>query len=592
MFWLLACSSPPALELPVSPPLARHGVGLAVERFVGPLDVAGLDAAALCGTPDYAALLRDGRFGWRVLLATDEGLALADEGAAVATPASAADLSTRLHERAERWAAADATAAAVCGAPVLTSVLIAADGGMRFDPSPLLGASAFDAFDVRLLVADSEIEPAVAAPAKRETGFYLDLAWARNGWAVRGSDESVPVSEHPSVYGAVERVLQAGYPEVVLTMDSQSPWSAAVEAVDALTAIGIVPTFGLVVGTKELGAPKPPSSGPGTRLALGRTVSVLEFNPKGPPLLELPVSPPLATHGYGMAVERFVGPLDVAGLDAAALCETPDYAALLESGRFGWRVLVVTAEGLALADEVAGDGTPASAADLQARLKERRKQWAAADATASAVCGAPSRTPLLLAVEGGSPFDTSVLLASSAGDGLDVRLLVTDSELETPVAAPAKREAGYDLTLARGDGGWAVLGSDDSVPGSEHPDVEGAVERVVQAGYPEVVLTIGSQSPWSAAVEAVDALAAIGIVPSLGLMVGGEESGRPKPRPSGQSTRLALGQTVSVLDFVGPLYVKPGRGRRMLLKMEGSGAPFPDVLPGFPGLFPADPLLP
>lgn len=58
MFWLLACASPPALELPLALPRANHARHVRADEFVGPLDVADLDAATrLSGTraPDTFA---------------------------------------------------------------------------------------------------------------------------------------------------------------------------------------------------------------------------------------------------------------------------------------------------------------------------------------------------------------------------------------------------------------------------------------------------------------------------------------------------------------------------------------------------------
>ncbi|MES2644691.1 MAG: hypothetical protein V4850_34705 [Myxococcota bacterium] len=61
MFWLLACAPPvpppPALDLPVTPPAATHAAEVLVDTFVGPVEVAELDPALLCGAPDRAALV-------------------------------------------------------------------------------------------------------------------------------------------------------------------------------------------------------------------------------------------------------------------------------------------------------------------------------------------------------------------------------------------------------------------------------------------------------------------------------------------------------------------------------------------------------
>jgi hypothetical protein len=278
-----------------------------------------------------------------------------------------------------------------------------------------------------------------------------------------------------------------------------------------------------------------------------------------PPALDLPVTPPAAIHASEVLVDTFVGPDEVAGLDAAhidaaALCEVPDRAALLRDGRFGWRVLVVTPEGLALADELGVE--PRVASDLYRRLGSRVARWTAADKAASARCGAPVRTPVLIVADGRSRYDANALGVSIL-DGLDVRLLVTDAEPGLAVAAPVRRkDVGY-LTLAGGTGGWMVLGSTEDFQSYSYERAEEAAQRIVAAGYPRVLFTSGAD--WSLAVQGLDALAGIGVVPDTVLAVGDENPTPPVAPPPG-ATRLVLGERVAVLAFEPPRYLQMGEG--------------------------------
>ncbi len=300
-----------------------------------------------------------------------------------------------------------------------------------------------------------------------------------------------------------------------------------------------------------------------------------------PPSLTLPVVPPSAVNATAEPAERFVGPLDLGDLDAAALCEAPDHAALLKAGRFGWRVLVLGPDGFRLADEV---GEPGSAAERDARTKARVQQWGVADEVAAERCGAPVITPVLVAVDGGTGFDSDTFLAPSLWDLSEVRLLVTDPDPGPAVAPRAPRatpDARSYLTLVAAPEGWVILGNQPEIPPSEHTTAEDAVRRVIEAGYPEVVYTVAPLLPWSRAMEGIDAFAGAGVVPSFGLVV----SDQPKPRPTpiaarAAGTRLTLGDTVAVLEYAFPSYVSRPRGdgrpgsRTILFHMIGtSGSP-------------------
>jgi hypothetical protein len=95
----------PELDVPVTVPDAAHAEEVPAWRFVGPLDVEGLAPADLCGATDRAALLRAGRFGWRVLVADADWT-----------------------EPAARWAQADLVVTDLCGVAPETDVLVAIDG--------------------------------------------------------------------------------------------------------------------------------------------------------------------------------------------------------------------------------------------------------------------------------------------------------------------------------------------------------------------------------------------------------------------------------------------------------------------------------
>src|SRR5688572_26684397 len=98
--------------------------------------------------------------------------------------------------------------------------------------------------------------------------------------------------------------------------------------------------------------------------------------PPLPPSITLPISPPPALYATAVSAAEFVGPLDVVGLDPAVLCEGRDRAALLRSGHFGWRVLVLGRDGVQPFDRVIPpDAPPKTASGMTA---ERIKAWAAA----------------------------------------------------------------------------------------------------------------------------------------------------------------------------------------------------------------------
>lgn len=287
MFWLLACTPPPEpppwLDVPVSPPKAIHATAVRTDVFVGPLDVADLDAAALCGAPDRAALLRAGRFGWRVLVVTPEGLAPADEVPAAPPDAGGAErrateLRSRLEARVAQWNAADKLWAARCGTQPRTPVLIAAEAGSRFDTLSLWYGGLVEALEFRLLVSDPDPGAPMAARTASELPFYLTLAGSSNGWAALGSDDTAfTASTHTRASDAAERVVEAGYPEVLIHVDASSgSWSTFTDGLDALAAIGVLPTLGLSFPESEVPPLRAPPRGP-TRLTLGEVVPVLQI---------------------------------------------------------------------------------------------------------------------------------------------------------------------------------------------------------------------------------------------------------------------------------------------------------------------------
>lgn len=112
--------------------------------------------------------------------------------------------------------------------------------------------------------------------------------------------------------------------------------------------------------------------------------------------LAIPVTVPTATHAETVPAWRFVGPLRVEGLAKERLCGETDRAALLREGWFGWRVLVITAEGL-----VGPDGSVAKG-DWKALARAAnawRRRWAAVDDQVEVNCGVRPPEEVLIAVD-------------------------------------------------------------------------------------------------------------------------------------------------------------------------------------------------
>jgi hypothetical protein len=276
--------------------------------------------------------------------------------------------------------------------------------------------------------------------------------------------------------------------------------------------------------------------------------------------VDLPVTPPVATNARALPTAELVGPVDVAAVDAIAgtPCAELDPAALLAAGRYAWRVLIVGPEGpYALGD----DDTSRKA--QYARLK----QWAAADAKLVARCGGSGRTSVLVAAHGASPWGESSAMLLPNADTVDAWLLVADPTPDArprfPTAPPAQTGRPY-LVLAGGGRSWAVLGSDPSIPATEHPTATEAAARIATLDTTGLVFTGNPARSWADAVAGLDALAGIGVVPTIGLGIGGDPPLRART-PMG-TTRLTLGDAVPVLAFAFPSY-----STSPLYQMIGSG---------------------
>jgi len=268
-----------------------------------------------------------------------------------------------------------------------------------------------------------------------------------------------------------------------------------------------------------------------------------------PPSVELPVTPPAATNARTLATAELVGPVDVAAVDtiAATPCAELDPAALLAAGQYTWRVLIVGPEGpYALGD------TDTS----RAGFKRRLEKWSAADARQVARCGGSGRTSLLVVADGASPWwDASTVFYRDSAR-LDVWLLVADPTPDArprlTTAPPAKTGRPY-LTLAGGGPSWAVLGSDPSIPPSEHPTAAEAAARIATLDTTGLIFNANPARSWADAVVGMDALVGIGVLPTLGVSVGGDPPLRARA-PTG-TTRLTLGETVPALEFAFPQFM-------------------------------------
>jgi hypothetical protein len=294
-----------------------------------------------------------------------------------------------------------------------------------------------------------------------------------------------------------------------------------------------------------------------------------------PPSVDLPVTPPVATNARALPTAELVGPADVAAVDATAAtpCAALDPAALLAAGRYEWRVMVVGPEG----EHGLGDDDTSRKAQY-ARLE----QWAAADAKLVARCGGSGRTSVLVVVDAGTGWETAKLLHPTL-DTLDLWLLVADptpSALPPVRSTPPGRTPGPYMTLVSSGRSWALLASDPSIPASEHPTALEAAARLAtlpaETIDPQRTVLVGNpELTWAEAAVGLDALAGIGLVPTMTLTVIDDPLPlrRPAPPPPG-TTSLTLGETVPVLAFA-----FPGYSTSPLYQMIGSGtvADTPDI---------------
>lgn len=266
MWFLLACAAP-GVELGVALPAAENAVAVPAERFVGPLDVTGVPTEALCGTPDRAALLAEGRYGWRVVVLDGAGM-------------HAAGATEGWEATARRWREADAAVKARCGAVAPTAVLFAAHRDARFDASDVwavhtwadgAGAGMF------VLVEDggAEERPPPGGDATEASGFVL--ARSRGGWAVLGPDAAV---ETASAREAGAWLATQGAGAASLSWVEPVAWAEVIGAADALVAHGIVPAFALTVPGKDGPAAPAPTRvlSPGSaRVALADRLAVISL---------------------------------------------------------------------------------------------------------------------------------------------------------------------------------------------------------------------------------------------------------------------------------------------------------------------------
>ncbi|MFZ5482392.1 MAG: hypothetical protein ACOZNI_36860 [Myxococcota bacterium] len=116
----------PAIELPYESPAVAHPEVLPAWRFVGPLHVEGMSREELCGETDRARLLREGKFGWRVVLAKDGQVGALPGGWIPRGPDGMTYLP--FYERVTKlWEEADARVAELCGVKPVTEVLLVMD---------------------------------------------------------------------------------------------------------------------------------------------------------------------------------------------------------------------------------------------------------------------------------------------------------------------------------------------------------------------------------------------------------------------------------------------------------------------------------
>ncbi|MFN7144889.1 MAG: hypothetical protein ACK4YP_14025, partial [Myxococcota bacterium] len=170
--WLLLACAGPGLDLAVALPVAENATALPADRFVGPLDVAGVPTEVLCGAPDRAALLAEGHYGWRVVVL---------DGAGVHPPGSTEGWEVT----ARRWRDADAAVQARCGERAATPVLLAAHRGAAFDAMALWRVHSWvDLTGAELFLLVDDATPTERAPPRPEAASGFVLVGTRRGWSV------------------------------------------------------------------------------------------------------------------------------------------------------------------------------------------------------------------------------------------------------------------------------------------------------------------------------------------------------------------------------------------------------------------------
>jgi hypothetical protein len=291
MFWLLACTPapPPSIELPLTLPAATNATAVPAARFVGALDVAGVDPVRSCADDERAALLREGHFGWRVLV-------LDQDEVSIPGPGGVGQEHMKLWELVKRWQAADEAIAERCANPPDKRVLIAVDAGGTGGLESLERAlHDLEGFDVQLLVSDAQPGEGLPEPPLVAHVPFYTFAPTRSGtWAVLPSTADIPAAEVESPSDGVRLMSLYQTSGAVLCAAPGTPWSTVVEGLDALAAIGVRPFVALGVSGdgSAPSAPAPPSRG-STHLALGDTLSVLPLRTGWPTMLyEMVVTAP------------------------------------------------------------------------------------------------------------------------------------------------------------------------------------------------------------------------------------------------------------------------------------------------------------
>lgn len=280
---------------------------------------------------------------------------------------------------------------------------------------------------------------------------------------------------------------------------------------------------------------------------IGDDHRVLAFSACAEPALDVPVELPIVENAVRVPATTFIGPLDPSRASDVELCaDPPDHVALLRSGAFGWRVIVLRGDDVWLPVP----GTPHVRRELD--LRRHFDRWAAASHAFTERCGRADSSEFLMAADPG----TAMVAADDYWWG--TRFLVADPTPGSPPpeAASGREPTRYDTPyLFRDPEGWiASTGTHDPV--SHHDDARDAADAIDRVG--KVIVYVSPEDDWREGFAAADALVTRGRRPVLGRISWDGRQPAETPRTKAL-VHLGPGDWIDVFEFS-----RGGRGATML----------------------------